>query len=46
MAEKHIFYEGLVAKFTAFLAKNTRVCKKSPLNSFIKIVKIMTTYDL
>ncbi len=31
MAEKHIFYEGLVAKFRAFLTKNTRVCKKSPL---------------
>ena len=33
MAEKHIFYEGLVAKFLAFLTKNTRVCKKSPHKS-------------
>jgi hypothetical protein len=33
MAEQHFFREGLVAKFRAIFEKNTRLCKKSPLNS-------------
>ena len=35
MAAKHIFDEGVVAKFCAHLVKNTRFSKKSPLNIHI-----------